>query len=94
MFKMIDISNGPAIHRVLEVKYRGKQFFYFLSILSAATIVSFTIRSADVSPKTDTRPSLFGVFPLMRQAFFHRGVTYLSAAIIFSLILTLRMGHS
>ena len=74
------VTLGPAISGVLEVRYGWQGFFYFLSILSAATAVSFSIWCRDVSQKADTRQSLFGVFPLIRQAFFHRGVLVLSAA--------------
>ncbi len=74
------VTLGPAISGMIEVRYGWQGFFYFLSTLSIITALFFMIWCKDVCPQTEGRHSLFGIFPLIRQALSLPGVLSLSFA--------------
>jgi MFS family permease len=74
----IGITMGPLISGVIEVHYGWTGFFLFLAATSTVAGILFWAWCRDIRERKTKQHSLFDIFPLIRQAFFHPGLLYLS----------------
>jgi predicted MFS family arabinose efflux permease len=74
----IGVTMGPLISGVIEVLYGWQGFFLFLAAISTVAAILFWVWCRNIGGQKSNRHSLFDIFPLIRQAFFHPGLLYLS----------------
>lgn len=74
----IGVTMGPLISGIIEVHYGWSGFFLFLAAVSTVAAILFWAWCRDIGDRKPKRHSLIDIFPLIRKAFFHPGLLYLS----------------